>query len=94
MIRFLRKLNTLACTLDMAAPDATIADVLWNLVEFLDKWNRQFFSKVTVQVDLLIMISRLSRGAVIDNHVQIPTTRYLFVYTEIKSYSRRLYWLD
>jgi hypothetical protein len=33
--RFLRKLNTLACTLDLSASNQVIVDVLWSLVEFV-----------------------------------------------------------
>ena len=40
IVRFLRKLNTLACTLDLSAPVETIVSVLWSLAEFIDLWNR------------------------------------------------------
>lgn len=73
LIRFTRKLNTLACTLDLSAPPLKVVEVLWNLQEFIEKWNREFFNSTTVQVDLLFMISKLLDGSVIDTDVHLAT---------------------
>jgi hypothetical protein len=73
LARFLRKFNTLACTLDLSAPTKTVVGILWNLFELVDKWNRCFFNQMAVHVDLLLMISRLMEGTIIDNDVQVPT---------------------
>lgn len=80
-------MNTIACTLDMSAPSKQIALVLWKMVEFIDKWNREFFNKMSVQIDLIVMMSQLSRKNVIDNQVQILTKKYLFLYSEIEKSS-------
>jgi hypothetical protein len=73
--RFMRKVNTLACTLDLDAPLQAQVAVLWHLAEFTENWNRNFFNQLAVQVDFLIMISRLSKGSVIDNDVHVMTSK-------------------
>jgi hypothetical protein len=73
--KFLRKLNTLACTLDLSGPTTTIVEVLWKLVLFIDSWNREFFNKMAVHVDLLLMISRLFRDNHVGNDVQVLTNK-------------------
>lgn len=40
LFRFLRKLNTVSCTLDLAAPKETIVEVLWSLAELMERWNK------------------------------------------------------
>ncbi len=40
MNRFVRKLNTLACTLDLSSKNGEIVESLWKLVEFIERWNR------------------------------------------------------
>jgi hypothetical protein len=73
--KFLRKLNILACNLDLSGPTSTIIQVLWKLIEFIDSWNKDFFNKMAVHVDLLFMISRLFRGNHVGNDVQVLTSK-------------------
>jgi hypothetical protein len=40
LAKFMRKFNTVACTLDLSAPSSHIAAVFWLLVELTEKWNR------------------------------------------------------
>jgi len=35
LAKFMRKFNTIACTLDLSAPSSHIAIVLWSLVELI-----------------------------------------------------------
>lgn len=86
--RFLRKLNTLACTLDLSSSNTDIVEVLWALVVFIDKWNQEFFNKMAVQLDLVIFMSRLMNKTIIENQIQILTMRYPPPYLATKTSSR------
>lgn len=58
LLQFIRKLNTITCTLDLSGSIGHFALTLDTLVTFLNEWNHRFFSKVAVQLDLILMLSR------------------------------------
>lgn len=57
--KFIINFNAISCTLDLSAPIKIFIKTLSVLIEFIITWNKWFFNKVKVQIDLILMISDL-----------------------------------
>jgi len=73
--KFLKKLNALACTIDFCAPEPHVICRFRQLVDFVRKWNQKLFNKNVMHVDLVLMLSHMFNGKVIDNQIQILTAK-------------------
>jgi hypothetical protein len=70
-MRFLRKLNTITCTIDLSALQSHLIETLTKLIELMEEWNNSFFHKLVVQIDLIVMLSHIRKGNEIENEVHI-----------------------
>lgn len=57
--KFIINFNAISCTLDLSAPINHFIKTLSILIDFINLWNRKFFNRVKVQIDLILMRSDL-----------------------------------
>lgn len=73
--KFIINFNAISCTLDLSAPIKVFIDTLSMLIEFINTWNKKFFNKVKVQIDLILMISDLHEENIVSSSIHILSNK-------------------
>ena len=76
--KFIINFNAISCTLDLSAPIKIFIKTLSALIEFINAWNKKFFNKVKVQIDLILMISDLHEENIVSSSIHILSNKYRF----------------
>jgi hypothetical protein len=73
--KFIIKFNAISCTLDLSSPIKDFIQKLSILTEYINNWNKNFFNKVKVQIDLILMISNLLEDNIVSSSIHILSNK-------------------